>query len=103
MQAILEDAISCFQKQFITNSRRAQRLAREAEEWRFTDDYRWPFSFMNICAALGLEPEYLRRGRKPWYRHRPVEFSRKGSRDVLPPRPLKLASYFLHRLMHVCI
>ena len=27
-----------------------------------SDDTSWPFSFVSICAVLGLEPEYLRRG-----------------------------------------
>ena len=66
MRAVLEDAIHCFQKQFVRKGRRVGRLAREAEEWFATDDPRWPFSFVNICAVLGLEPEYLRLGLKRW-------------------------------------
>ena len=66
MRAVLEDAIHCFQKQFVRKGRRVGRLAREAEEWFATDDPRWPFSFVNICDVLGLEPEYLRLGLKRW-------------------------------------
>ena len=66
MRAVLEDAIHCFQKQFVRKGRRVLRLAREAEEWLAADDPRWPFSFVNICAVLGLEPEYLRLGLKQW-------------------------------------
>ena len=66
MRAVLEDAIHCFQKQFVRKGRRVLRLAREAEEWLVADDPRWPFSFVNICAVLGLEPEYLRLGLKQW-------------------------------------
>ena len=62
MRAILEDALLCFQKGLVPQGRRVQRLAREAEEWLFSDDARWPFSFVSICAVLGLEPAYLRLG-----------------------------------------
>jgi hypothetical protein len=64
MRAVLEDAIECFQKQSRKSGRRAQRLAREAEEWLFKDDQQWPFSFLNICNVLDIDPGYIRRGLK---------------------------------------
>ncbi|MGE0683865.1 MAG: hypothetical protein AB7P69_23555 [Candidatus Binatia bacterium] len=64
MRAVLEDAIECFQKQSRKSGRRAQRLAREAKEWLFTDDQQWPFSFLNICHVLDIDPGYIRRGLK---------------------------------------
>lgn len=66
MSAVLEDAIYCFQQQFAGEQPRKQRLAKEAEEWLFSDDDRWPFSFLNICAALGLDPPSVRRALKRW-------------------------------------
>ena len=74
MWAILEDAIACVQKQALTPSRRHSRLAREAEWWIFTDNTTWVFSFLNVCAALGLEPEYLRTKLRQWVQRwsRPV-------------------------------
>lgn len=66
MRAVLEDAIHCFQKQFVRKGPRVLRQAREAEEWLAAADSRWPFSFVNICAVLGLEPEYVRLGLKQW-------------------------------------
>ena len=65
-RAILEDAIRCFQRRFVRKGRRVRRLAQEAEEWFAADDADWPFSFVNICAVLGLEPDYIRRGLKRW-------------------------------------
>src|SRR5437773_8668237 len=47
MYAVLEDVVRCFTKQFIEKRLRTKRLAEEAEEWVFTDDERWPFSFVN--------------------------------------------------------
>jgi len=64
MRAVLEEAVACFQKQFVKNGRRTQSLAREAEEWIYSDEVSWLFSFVNICAALGLDPAYIRRNLK---------------------------------------
>src|SRR5262245_25990965 len=52
MRAVLEDAMTCFQKQSLKSGQRAQRLFRETEEWFFSDNHRWPFSFLNICGVL---------------------------------------------------
>lgn len=65
-RAVLDDALECFLNQFVKSGRRTQRLARDAEAWLLDDDYRWPFSFRNICHALGIEPEYVRRELKRW-------------------------------------
>ena len=72
MQVVLEDVIACCQKQFVNNLRRVQRLAKEAEIWLFSDEEHWPFSFLNICGALGLEPEYLRHALTRWRQHPPA-------------------------------
>jgi hypothetical protein len=89
MRAVLEDALGCYQKQFVSHTRRERRLAQEAEEWVFSDNDRWLFSFVNICRALGLEPEYLRRGLKQW-RQRPPTVLRQKQRRTVPRRwPLR--------------
>ncbi|HXG18113.1 MAG TPA: hypothetical protein VNN62_03435 [Methylomirabilota bacterium] len=66
MAAVLDAAISDFHLQFIRSGRRAQRLVTEAEEWMLSDETEWPFSFVNICTVLGLDPAYLRRGLRRW-------------------------------------
>ena len=80
MQSVLEDAIDCFQKQFGAPRFRDYRIAKEAEQWFFTDDYTWPFSFVNICSVLGIDPEYVRRGLNKQKAELPVE---------IPPRALR--------------
>jgi hypothetical protein len=65
MYAVLEDAFLCFQKKFETEQRFIQR-SQEAEKWFFSDDSRWVFSFVSVCNALGLEPEYIRKKLKHW-------------------------------------
>ena len=37
MRAVLEEALTCFQAQFFTSSKRGLRLAREAEAWFASD------------------------------------------------------------------
>lgn len=54
MNAVLENALVCFEKGRYIKSEHARRLSEEAREWFFSDDSRWPFSFGNICVALGL-------------------------------------------------
>ena len=34
---------------------------RDAEEWMLSPDRSWPFSFLNLCEALELAPDELRR------------------------------------------
>ena len=60
MLAILEDAIRCFQEYFRTTRARPRMLSRQAERWIRTRDWNWPFSFNNVCDALGIDPDCMR-------------------------------------------
>jgi len=64
--AVLADALSSLIKASKKDSKREQRLAKETAEWVFTDEFDWPFSFVNICAALRIDPAYIRRGLLRW-------------------------------------
>ena len=66
MLAVLEDAVGTFQKYANARDRAGQKLFAEVEDWFASDDQEWPYSFVNICHALGLEPAYLRRGLARW-------------------------------------
>jgi hypothetical protein len=52
MLAVLEDALDWATKPVRTV--RQQRLRREARAWIASADEVWPFSFRNVCSALGL-------------------------------------------------
>ena len=65
MYAVLEDVFLCFYMQFQTERPFIQR-AREAEEWFFTDDSHRLFSFVSVCEALELEPQFIRKKPKVW-------------------------------------
>lgn len=66
MLAILEDAVSCFQKYAGASRPRSRRLFQEAEEWFLEDNGAWVFSFESICAVLGIDPDYFRTSLKRW-------------------------------------
>jgi hypothetical protein len=89
MRAVLEEAVHCLQHQSRKSGRRAQRLTREVEAWFFADDPHWVFSFVNICALLGLDPTYLRRGLRQW--RQSLATAPQKPRQLLVPahRPLK--------------
>ena len=85
MYAVLEDAFNCFVKQFVDQRLHARRLAQEAEAWFFSADEGWPFSFINVCAVLGINPEYVRKGLQQWRQQRPARIRRIRGQRVLPP------------------
>jgi hypothetical protein len=89
MRAVLEDAVLCFQKSQGAN---AAYLAKDAEQWFFADDPHWPFSFTNICAALGLNAEYIRMGLQRWRQHPPAVSPKKRRRTVLPHTTMSVAA-----------
>src|SRR2546427_3713621 len=71
MLAVLEDAVGTFQKYVNVSSRQGRRLFSEAEEWFASPDADWPFGFVNVCQALGLDAEYLRAGLWRWRDRQP--------------------------------
>jgi hypothetical protein len=64
--AILQDAIECFQKHVNAPDRKARQLFVDAEAWIAADDRTWPYSFVNVCELLGLDPGNLRAGLQAW-------------------------------------
>lgn len=60
MSAVLADAVDCFCQQRGGNFAERSKLHREAAAWIFSDDSSWPFSFVNLCDALGVDPSRLR-------------------------------------------
>jgi hypothetical protein len=60
MYAILEDAVSVYTSE--VRSARQSRAAQQARRWIHGNDRTWVFSFLRICEALDLDPQYIRRG-----------------------------------------
>ncbi len=66
MFAVLLDAVECFQKYPFARGNKSSGLLKDAEEWIFEDDHDWPFSFINICDIVEIDPHYLRKGLSRW-------------------------------------
>jgi hypothetical protein len=64
--AILEDAVRCFQENHRARCGNAKRTFDEAQRWLFQSRCDWVFSFENVCAVLGFDPQYIRRGLSSW-------------------------------------
>jgi hypothetical protein len=62
MLAVLEDAVMCFQKYALAQNGKGKRLFCEADDWILEENGDWLFSFENVCAAFGLDPNYIRQG-----------------------------------------
>ena len=70
MLAVLEDAVTCFQKYLAARDKIGTRLFCEAEEWVLLQGKSdWFFSFDNICETLDLNPGYIREGLLHWRDH----------------------------------
>ena len=37
-----------------------REMYRDAYSWVASNDFTWPYSFLNVCEALGLSPDVLR-------------------------------------------
>lgn len=66
MLAVIEDAVSCFQKYSSARDKKGKQLFHEVEEWIMEEKDEWLFSFANICESLEIHPGYLRRGLVQW-------------------------------------
>jgi len=66
MLAVMENGIATYLRYAIDSrtpaKRRARRLFGEAKAWVESDDVSWPYSFANLCGALGFDVEEMRRG-----------------------------------------
>lgn len=66
MFAVLDDAIEGYKRYLKSSTKKGQNRFREAEEWIDRRDKLWLFSFDNVCEALDIDPEYMRRGLHQW-------------------------------------
>jgi hypothetical protein len=58
--AVLEQAVADLQKHRFAKRRRQQRLYMEAYRWVTSGDRSWPFSFVNLCEVLDVDPNVMR-------------------------------------------
>ena len=60
MYAVVEDALLCFQETLAGAPHQQRCNAQEATRWFFSGDQHSPYSFVSICAWLGLDAEEIR-------------------------------------------
>lgn len=65
--AILQDAIYCFRRYSSARDRAGRAQFRAAENWIMEQGNDWLFGFDNVCALLGLDPQYVRTGLLQWH------------------------------------
>lgn len=64
--ALIQDAVECFQKHLHASDAKRRQLFLDAEGWIGDDDDFGVFSFNNVCALLGMNPDYVRQGLTRW-------------------------------------
>ena len=62
MAAVLEGALADYQQCCSTRDKKGMKQFADAKSWILESDSEWIFSFIHCCEALGIEPDYLRRG-----------------------------------------
>jgi len=67
MVAVLTNAVGCFQRYLGAQGRSRARLFEEAEEWLFRAGGDGLFSFENVCDALEIDMNRLRRSLLNWH------------------------------------
>jgi len=66
MLAVLTDAVHCYQVGCDAQKSSRIRAFREAEEWLFSSKGYGPFSCENVCSAIDIAPDYLRKMLRKW-------------------------------------
>ena len=61
MAAVLEDALRVIRDGVASPARRRGAVFVETMEWLVSDDLAWPFSFRNLCTALDVNAQCLRK------------------------------------------
>jgi hypothetical protein len=66
MLALLEGAVSDFEKYATVSNGRGRRLFVEANAWIASTAAGRPLDFENVCQALELDPSFVREGLQRW-------------------------------------
>lgn len=69
------------------NDARSRRRIAEDLAWIHDDNSVWPFSFLRLCAAVGLDPAWVRRTIAAWRSESETACQASGPTRVSPPVP----------------
>jgi len=88
--AVLSDAIECYWKYQKATIPSAIRLYQDAKKWIFADNDSQPFSFVDVCEMLQLDPGFIRRGIMAGAANLPAGHKlNDGRKQVCHPRNIK--------------
>ena len=59
--AVLEDAMNVIAEISPMTGKRQRGQTRRDIDWLLSDNERWPFSFLNICEVLNINPTRIRK------------------------------------------
>ncbi|TFH21449.1 MAG: hypothetical protein E4H03_10650 [Myxococcales bacterium] len=62
MLAVLQDAVKTFEQGLRSQRAIDRQRFHEVDRWVASPETDWPFTFENVCASLGLDPDYMRDG-----------------------------------------
>jgi hypothetical protein len=85
LRAVLEDGLHVIQRHAASPRLRKRRMFRETVAWLASDDVSSPFSFVNACHALGIDPDWVRSRMRP-YTEEPAAAAPAPSDSVAPAR-----------------
>src|SRR5262245_7798081 len=60
MLAVLNEALQTYATGLTSHVVARRSDAYQVELWTASDSTDWPFSFCNVCAVLGVDPDYIR-------------------------------------------
>jgi hypothetical protein len=66
MLAVLRQGLDDYGRALTESHVRARRERYTLERWIFGDDRQWPYSYLNVCEAVGIDPCALRKELRRW-------------------------------------
>src|SRR5262245_57893743 len=73
MAAVLEEALADYQRCWKARAKKGMQRFADAQAWILESKSDWIFSVVNCCGAIGIEPNYLRRGLLRWKQGKPTK------------------------------
>lgn len=83
MWAVFADGVESYRRNACARTPQGKLLFLEAENWIFSTDWDWPFSFVNLCQIFGFNPHSVRQALWRWRgSHRGVPLRRQRFRPI---------------------
>jgi len=64
--SVVADALRCFERHVLSNTRKGRALFGDAEAWLMQGDTGAPLEFEDVCGFLGLDVEHIRAKLRRW-------------------------------------